>query len=187
MKRKKRIRLLSQLYLAVVNLGLLPLVLLFVFMMKEQLESNGILVTLIGAQAVRTQYLILWIVFMYLVVYLMYYLLKGMYLFDWELVNLFNSLRATFNVRYSLFRQPSRLDADRVVRDFNLAVKRATLSIWDDVLELVIPLPRTVGAQKMFDMQSDELRQRISLMFPQYAMSSFEQEGMTLVLVGSRH
>lgn len=185
-KNRKRIRFLRGLYGSIVKLVLTP-VTFFIILNGNPFVGNNLIITLFGWQNVQVLYVLILVISIYLQIFPIYFLLKGLYLFDGNLVHLWNSLTATFKVRYALFRQPTKLDTDRVIRDFNRTVKRATLIVWDDSIELVMPLPQTIEAQKMMDGQVDAIRYRISLIFPKYALSSFERENMTLILIGSRN
>lgn len=185
-KNHKRRKYLLKLYPALIKLGLLPLALGGALTGKT-FENTNIVADFIGVENATLMDVVAYLLFSYLMIFPICYLFTGLQLFEWNWINLLRSFRGTFSVRYSLFRQPTKLDTDRVIRDFNRSVKKAALSILDDYFELTIPMPRTVDAQKMMHGQEDIIRERIGLMLPRYALSSFERRGMMLVLIGSRH
>ncbi|WP_125581546.1 hypothetical protein [Levilactobacillus cerevisiae] len=184
-KKRKRRKYLLKLYPVLIKMGLIPFV-AGIAWGGNMLVDVGIVNAVVGADNLVLIGGIAYLLLVYLLIYPVYYWLKGLQLFGWNWVYWIQSLKGTFYTRYSLFKQLSRVDTDRVIRDFNHAVKRLTLSVLDDSIELMIPLPKVVDAQQMLNDQEDAIRERIGLIFPEYAFSSFERQGMTLVLTGSR-
>lgn len=183
-KRVKRIHFLRHMESMFIKFLLLPLGI--VLLSNNSLISNNqFLISVMGWQNVQLLYISVIAGVVYLLVYPMYSFWRGLHLFNWDWVDLLDSLRATFKIRYALFRQPNKNDTDRNLRDFNWATKKATLSMVDDTIEFAVPMPRTIDAQKMMTELEPFIRDRLGLMFPEYSLSAFEHKDSMLVLTGS--
>lgn len=185
-RRSKRIKYLRRLYPAIAQVVILPFAILVVWIL-DSVQMTGFLRDLLGEAKLSITLAMVDLSIVYLLAFPFFYVFVGLHLFEWDPVNMLRSIRSTFAIRYSLFHQPDPQDNNRVIKDFNRAIKKSSLCIMFDVMEFVIPMPLTVGAQEMLKAQEDAIRERIGLMCPEYALSSFEREGMKLVLVGTRH
>lgn len=112
-----------------------------------------------------------------------------------SIMNLAKSIISTYRFRRFFIQHEDvqykniktlNLNKNKILKDFNLAVRKSVLDIRNNELLLFVKIPKGVQAQKLFKTYEEEIKEHISSLYPDYLISTYQRDKFALWLVGTK-